>query len=69
MGEDGKLDVALTKHLFDEAERFGLDSKLLVGIRFPGPKGERTNGQCLPRAFGRSVFQAPRWDCGDRGRS
>jgi hypothetical protein len=35
LGEDGTPDVALTKHLFDEAEHFGLDSKLFVGMMDP----------------------------------
>ena len=38
MGEDGKLDVDLTNHLFDEAERFGLDCQIA-----------RRNVQACPR--------------------
>ncbi len=40
MGDDGMLDVALTKHLIEEAERCGLDRKLLEIFALSADKKE-----------------------------
>ena len=56
MGEDRRLDVDLTKHLFDEADRLGLDSKLLVGM-FKVPADPKESDRMASVFLGRLVVQ------------
>jgi len=55
-GEDGVLDAALTEHLFAEAERFGLDRNLLVGV-FSPPEQDEANARSIDAFLGRLVVQ------------
>jgi hypothetical protein len=55
-GKDGKLDVALTNHLYEEAERFGLDPKSLLGL-FAVPSNEKESERRLNAYLGRLVVQ------------
>ncbi len=54
--QDGKLDAALTENLFAEAERVGLDRKLLVEL-FAVPYNDRENARRIDVFLGRLVVQ------------
>jgi hypothetical protein len=56
MGEDGKLDGALTRNLLGEAERAGLDTNLLVGM-FKRPTDEQESKRMLNAFLGRMVVR------------